>query len=121
MAQPEAVISQSGPLPITKEIQTGSTGPATLVVAGSVWSSTANVEIGIEVSFEGVDIGASEVFSNGPETHRATVPVHLPIVLDKPFTGDPPTTPPVYTVELRALNSNTESDLNDNFQVTLVQ
>ena len=121
MAQPETVISQSGPLPITKQIQTGSTGPATLVIAGSVWSKTPNVEIGIEVSFDGVDIGASEVYSNGTETHRATVPVHLAVNLDKPFTGSPPTTPPVYTVELRPLNSNTESDVNDNFQVTLLQ
>ena len=77
MAQPETIISQSGPLPITKEVQTGSVGDATLVVSGSVWSKVPNVEIGFEISFDGVDIGSSEIYSNGPNTHRATVPVHL--------------------------------------------
>ncbi|MGI9644304.1 MAG: hypothetical protein ACR2O6_03235 [Ilumatobacteraceae bacterium] len=61
------------------------------------------------------------IYSNGPSTHRATVPVHLAIDLDKQFTGDPPINPPVYNVTLQATNSDTESDLNDNFQVTLIQ
>ena len=120
MAQPDPIIHQSGPLPIKAEVQTGSTGPATISAAGSVWSGASNVEIGFEILFEGAVIGSSEIFSNGPSTHRATVPVHIVVTLDKPFTGDPPVTPPIYTVELRPLNSNTNSDVNDNFQVVLL-
>lgn len=120
MAAPDNIISAAGPLPLSADVQTGSVGPATLTVAGSVWSQTANTLIGIEVFFDGTAIGASTIYSNGTEEHRATVPVHLEITLDKPFTGVPPTTPPVYTVELRPLNGQTVSDLNDNFQVTLI-
>jgi hypothetical protein len=118
--QPQNIINQSGPLPISAEVQTGSVGPATLTVAGSVWSSTANTMIGVEVFLDGAAVGTSVIYSNGTEEHRTTVPVHIGIDLDKPFTGDPPTEPPVYTVELRPLNAQTNSDGNDVYQVTLI-
>lgn len=120
MAQPEVIINQAGPLPITAGVTTGSVGPATLIVAGSVWSSTPNVMIGIDVLFDGASVGNSVIFSNGPSTHRTTVPIHIPIELDKPFTGDPPTEPPTYTIELAAMNGDTVSDQNDWYQVALL-
>jgi len=120
MAQPQVIISQQGPLPITVTVQTGSVGPATLVVAGSVWSPTANVDIGMSISMDGALIGNSTIYSNGPDTHRTTVPMHLLVTLDKPFTGDPPDVAPTYTFELTAANGNTASDENDFYQVLLL-
>lgn len=120
MPQPQIIINQAGPLPITANVTSGSTGPATLVVAGSVWSQNTNVEIGINVVFDAQSVGQAVIFSNEPSEHRAVVPMHIPISLDKPFTGDPPTNPPTYTVELVALNGETVSDQNDWFQVVLL-
>ena len=119
MAQPQILIDEVGPLPITETITLGSTGPATLFVSGSVWTQQLNTLIGIEVLLDGEQVGTAEIWSNGTGTHRSVVPKFLPITLNKPFTGSPPTNPPTYTFTLQALNSNTISDLNDNFQVTL--
>ena len=120
MPQPQVIINQAGPLPIHATVTTGSVGPATLVVAGSVWSQTADREIGINVVFDGQSVGKAVIFSNDPAQHRAVVPSHIPITLDKPFTGDPPTDPPSYTVELVASTGDTVSDQNDWFQVVLL-
>ena len=120
MAQPQVVIDQAGGLPITASVQTGSVGPAMLIVSGSVWSQAANQEIGINVVMDGTVVGTSRIFSNGPSTHRATVTTYIPITLDKPFTGDPPTDPPVYSFELVAMNNDTVSDGNDWYQLVLL-
>ncbi len=118
MPQPTIVINQSGGLPISASIPAPGVGPATLVVSGSVWTESANTMIGFEVVFDGSAVGEAIIFSNGASTHRAVVPMHIPVELDKPWLGDPPQ-PPDYTVELRAL-PNTNSDSNDWYQVALL-
>lgn len=115
---PDSIINQSGPLPVRKSFQTGSVGPAVLGVSGSVWTAKNNTLIGIEVFLDGRSVGAAKIFSNVPNTHRSVVPVHVPIVLDKPFTG-PQFDPPTYTIELRPLNADTNADENDWFHVAL--
>ncbi len=120
MGQPEVIINQAGPLPITTTMTTGSVGPATLTLSGSVWSPTADRLIGIAVELDGVPVGDAVIFSNTPSVHRAVVSMHFPIDLDKPFTGDPPVNPPSYTVSLLPLNADTTSDGNDWYQVTLI-
>ncbi|NND73409.1 MAG: hypothetical protein HKN44_00215 [Ilumatobacter sp.] len=115
----QVIINQPGPLPLTATVKTGSTGPASLAVAGSVWSETTNVMLGVDVEFDGTAVGTAKIFSNGTDTHRALVPMHVPVDLDKPFTGDPPTEPPDYTVTLKPANGDTITDENDWFQVVL--
>ncbi len=118
MAQPQVIINQAGGLPIQTSVVAPGVGPAMLVVAGSVWSPNANQMIGIDVIFDGQSIGHAVIFSNGASTHRAVVPMHIPIELDKQWEGDPPQ-PPNYTVELAPLNGETASDSNDWYQVLL--
>ncbi len=113
----EIIINQQGPLPITTTITTASDGPAMLVVAGSVWSQSANNEIGINVVLEGERVGVASIYSNGASTHRAVVPAYIPITLDKQWPS--PTEPPTYTVELVASTPATVSDSNDSFVVVL--
>ncbi len=120
MALPQIIINQKGGLPITAEVTTGSVGPSMLIVSGSVWSPNADRLIGIGVTLDGAAVGEAVIWSNTPAQHRAVVSVYLPIELDKPFTGDPPVNPPTYTVELAALNGDTNSDYNDWYQVVLL-
>lgn len=119
MAQPQIIINQAGGLPITASLQIASDGPATLILSGSVWSPTADRLIGIAIEMDGQTVGDAVIFSNTPSVHRAVVSVHLPIELDKPWTGDPPM-PPTYTFTLLPLNADTTSDSNDWYQVTLL-
>ena len=114
MAQPRILIDQVGPLPLTKTITLGSTGPATLSVSGSVWTQQQDTLIGIEILLDGESVGTAEIWSNGPVTHRSVVPKLFAIELNEPFTGDPPTKPPTYTITLQVMNASTISDLNDN-------
>lgn len=117
MPQPQVIIEQAGPLPIEKDLTSGSVGPATLIVSGSVWSQTENVLIGIEVLLDGKSVGVAEIFSNGAATHRAVVSKHFLVNLDKPWPSE--SEPPTYSLKLQVLNAHTTTDQNDNFQVVL--
>lgn len=112
------LIDQRGPLPITKNIQIENTGPVMLFVSGSVWTQSKESSIGFEVLVDGKKVGQAAIYSNQPLTHRSVVPVYLPAFLNKPWTGNPPTTPPTYAITLQPLDG-TSSDRNDHFQVTL--
>lgn len=114
---PTQVINQSGPLPIKVSVSPEATGPATLVVAGSVWTQKQNALIGIAVSFEGRVIGEAKIWSNAPATHRAVVTQHLMVDLDKDWSGGQPA---AYEVSLTAMNGDTIGDKNDYYSVTLV-
>lgn len=113
----QIVVSQVGPLPITKRVQVGSAGPAMLFVSGSVWAQTEETRIGFEVLVEGTKVGEATIYSNRPNTHRSVVPVYLPVFLNKAW----PTASrrPEYTITLQPLEG-TYSDSNDQFQVMLM-
>jgi hypothetical protein len=66
--------------------------------------------IGIQVSLDGTVIGTANIFSNGASTHRAVVPVYLPVKL----------APGSHTIQLAvAAGTTTVSDLNDRFTAVL--
>jgi hypothetical protein len=75
-----------------------------------VWSTTADQLIGIALLIDGesTPITAS-IFSNGPSTHRAVVPVIVPYT----FTIGP------HTFELQPSTSHTTSDYNDFYTLTV--
>jgi len=75
------ISSHAGPLPLSAQFNAPSDGPAALIVSGSVWSGPANQLIGVTVQLDGKPLGSSSIFSNGPSTHRATVPVYIPVTL----------------------------------------
>ena len=74
--------------------------------------------------FEGKSIGHAKIYSNAPNTHRAVVSQHIPILLDKQWTlhedDDVPPTPASYSLTLQALNDDTVSDGSDHYSVTLI-
>jgi len=102
--------NQKGPLPIKASFMAPGDMPMYLEVQGSVWTTTANQMIGIQVKLDGNVIGTANIFSNAASTHRTVVPVYLPIKLAQ---GS-------HTVELSlAPNTTTTSDFNDFYSAVL--
>ncbi len=118
MPDRQIIINHSGPLPLSADIQTGSNGPAMLFLSGSVWTQEAAGEIGVVVSLDGQEVGQAVIWSNAPAVHRALVPVFIQIDLDKPWPSE--TEMPTYTITLAPMNTDTVSDVNDWFQLSLV-
>ena len=110
MAVQVLIGNQKGPLPIQTTFQAPGDMPMNLEVTGSVWTQSANQMIGIQVSLDGAVIGTANIFSNTASTHRAVVPVYIPIKL----------TQGSHTLQLAvAASTTTVSDLNDRFTAVL--
>jgi hypothetical protein len=110
MADVQVLIAQAGPLPIKASAEIESDGPAVLTLAGSVWSPTANTMIGVSLMIDNEPaLISADIFSNGPSTHRAVVPVTFPYT----FTIG------THTFELVPSTSQTTSDANDVFRLTV--
>jgi hypothetical protein len=105
MADVQVIIDQAGPLPIKATADIESLGPAVLTLAGSVWSQTSNTMIGVSLLVDGESAGSARIFSNGPSTHRAVVPVTIPYT----FTIGS------HTFTLEPMTTQTISDANDFF------
>lgn len=106
----EILINQAGPLEMEATFNSPSDGPMMVYVSGSVWSSTANVMIGIGVAIDGTNVANATIFSNGGATHRAVVPIYIPVKL----------TSGQHTISLSAANTDTVSDYNDFYQAALI-
>jgi hypothetical protein len=99
-----------GPLPISATFSALSDGPSTLIIHGSVWSTSANQKVGFAVQLDGTQVGTAQLFSNGANTHRAVVPAYIPIKLAQ---GQ-------HTLNLVLLpGTQTTSDFNDVFTVVI--
>lgn len=110
MADVRVIISQAGPLPITATAEIESDGPSVVTLAGSVWSQQPNTMIGFTLLIDGEPtLISAEIFSNGTGTHRAVVPVTVPYT----FTIGP------HTLALEPATSDTTSDANDRFYLTV--
>ena len=105
----QIVIDRTGPLPITQKFNSDIQGPATFILTGSVWSQTANTNIGVQLLLDGVELGEAEIFSNGVSTHRAVVPQYLNANLK---VGE-------HTLTLEASTTQTLSDINDTYRVVV--
>lgn len=110
MAVQVLIGDQKGPLPIKAQFMAPGDMPMYLEVTGSVWTTSANQMIGIQVSVDGTVVGTANIFSNGASTHRNVVPRYFPIKLNQ---GS-------HTVELAvAPGTTTTSDFNDFFNAVL--
>lgn len=107
----QVIVSQKGPLPITVNFNAPGDAPVYLEINGSVWTTTANSLIGIQVQLDGQVLGLAQIFSNGASTHRAVVPAYFPVNLSygKPHT----------LVLSAAPGSTTTSDFNDFFTAVI--
>ena len=110
MAFAQTLIDQSGPLPVSVTFNAPSDGEVVFLVSGSVWTSTQNEMIGINILLDGNEIGEAEIFSNGPTTHRAVVPQYITTKL----------TLGSHTLTLTPSTSATTSDINDSYRVMVL-
>ena len=115
MAELQQIIQQAGPLPISATATIETDAPTAVTLAGSVWTTTQNSMIGVALSIDGQVVAKAQIYSNGPNTHRAVVPVTVPYTF---ATG--PKGPEPHTFELTALTSPTTSDYNDFFSVSVL-
>ena len=98
----QMLINQKGPLPVTAQFNSIGDSPMYLEVQGSVWTTTANVMIGINIDIDGKSLGTAYIFSNTASTHRACVPAYIQVQLAQG--------PHKLTLSAAA---NTTSDYND--------
>jgi hypothetical protein len=105
----QIIINQAGPLPITATFASPSDATTNLEIYGSVWSQSANNMIGISIDLDGKKVGMAQIFSNGTATHRAVVPVYIPISVGQ---GN-------HTLKLYQSTPQTVSDFNDVFCAVL--
>ena len=98
------------PLPLSATFNALSDAPCTLVVHGSIWSTSANQKVGFAVQIDGTQVGTSTFFSNGANTHRAAVPTYIPLKLKQ---GQ-------HTLNIVLLpGTQTTTDLNDVFSAVI--
>ena len=106
----QPILAQVGPLPLSAGFNALSDSPAYVEVQGSVWTTTANQMIGIDVALDGNKIGTAQIFSNTASTHRAVVGVYIPVKL----------TQGQHKLTLSAKSgSTTTSDFNDYYTVVI--
>ena len=106
----QVILSQKGPLPITVSFNAPGDLTAVLEVNGSVWTTTANQMIGIQIQLDGVNLGQANIFSNAASTHRAVVPAYFKVPLKYGVA---------HKLVLTAATSATTSDLNDFFTAVI--
>ncbi len=106
----QVLVSQKGPLPISVSFNAPGDIPCILEVNGSVWTQTANQMIGIQVAFDGANIGQANIFSNTASTHRAVVPGYFKVQLKYGVQ---------HKLVLSAVPGGTVSDLNDFFTAVI--
>jgi hypothetical protein len=112
MADLVQVIAQAGPLPVSASVKIESTEPTIVTLAGSVWTTSANKEIGILLSIDGVQAAKAQLFANPANTHLSVVPVTFPYTF--PWTEDQE-----HSFTLDGLTSDTTSDYNDFYVLTV--
>ena len=104
------VINANGPLPVSNEFTAESDAQMVLFVSGSAWTQEAGNWIGIDVQVDGQSIGMASVYTNEATSHRALIPILLPVTV----SGGS------HTITFNPLNGYTIADENDYFNATLI-
>ncbi|HYN14464.1 MAG TPA: hypothetical protein VES66_01575 [Terriglobales bacterium] len=105
-----SIINQPGPLPIQAQFKAPLDGPALLVVTGSLWASSANVLMQMNVYLDGALVATAQMFSNGSSTHRVLPTMFISL----PLSFGP------HTLQLALSGSSVTSDLNDFFSAAIL-
>lgn len=93
-----------GSLPYQFEYTPNQDNPLVIQFSGSCYSGTANRMVGLQLSIGNDVIGKSQIYSNGNQTHRATVPASS---VYKFHYGTP------IAITVSAANGDTVFDTND--------
>ena len=106
------LIDSAGPLPLKATFESPVDGPVTFVLSGTAWTQQAPVLTGIGLLLDGAEIGSSAVcFANQNALHLAMRTTY--ITFDNLTIGQ-------HSVTIQTANSQTVTDFNDYFQVTLL-
>ena len=109
MADLTQIFAQNGPLPLKTSVNIQSNMPAVVTLAGSVWSKTANQQIGIALLIDGNVAASATIFANPASQHMAVVPIEFAYT----FEIGP------HDFALNPWNNATVSDKNDFYCVTV--
>ncbi len=103
-------VNQAGPLPITRAF-TSSGGTLVVFVSGSLSTSKPALLLVMNIDFDGNRIGTCQEWIN-VSSHISLVPVLLTVP-----------TPPAgnHVIELSVGSGNTASDVNDYYNVTVIE
>ena len=101
---------KGGPLPISEQFKSPTDAGAMIEVSGSLRSNGSPVLIGFQILIDGHAVGASQIWSNADNVHRATVPV----LVSAPKDFNP------HTLTLQPMNNNSIGDQNDYFTAKLI-
>ena len=112
MANAMVIYDGPGPLPKRASFDAPSDGPVVFVLSGTSRTSSSPVLTGINLSLDGNFIGtAAMCWQNNNDNHMAMRTTLIPFNSLRFGT---------HTIEINNANSNTITDVNDYFQVTLL-
>ena len=109
MADLTQIFAGPGPLPLKTSVDIQSNMPAVITLAGSVWTKTANQQIGIALLIDGEVAASATIFANPASQHMAVVPVEFAYTFE---IG-------THEFVLNPWNNATTSDKNDSYCVTV--
>ena len=109
MADLTQIFAGPGPLPLKTSVDIQSNMPAVITLAGSVWTKTANQQIGIALLIDGQVAASATIFANPASQHMAVVPIEFAYT----FEIGP------HDFALNPWNNATVSDKNDSYCVTV--
>ena len=112
MANALVIFDGAGPLPQSATFNAPSDAPVVFVLSGTAWTQSAPSLIGISQSLDGIVIGNPAIcWANQDANHQAMRTTFIP------YNG---LSFGQHTIELTNAYSNTITDVNDYFQVTLL-
>jgi hypothetical protein len=106
----QKILALNGPLPIKASFNSPVIGAVDFIITGTAWTSVSPGPIGITVTIDGAPIANSLMFANLKSDHM-TLPTALGSITLS--TIGP------HVVEILQANSNTTTDFNDAFTVTI--
>jgi YbbR domain-containing protein len=111
MINAEVLMDAIGPLPQSVTFQAPSDSSVMFVLTGTAYTQSAAATIGVMLILDGVQIGTASVcYANTNNVHMAMLPTF--VELDNLTFGE-------HTLEVVVYGSQTVTDINDHFQVTL--
>lgn len=110
MADAQQLVFSNGPLPIKQSFNAPADGPVIFFLSGSAWASGNNELVGLTLTLDGALLGNALVFCNEANSHRAVPAILVPATL----------TSGSHLLEIAKFNSNTSTDQNDYYMVTLL-
>jgi hypothetical protein len=106
------IFDGAGPLPVSAKFNSPLDGPVTFVLTGTAWTQTAGSLIGLDLVLDGNGIGNSAMcYANNSADHMAMRTTFIEV--DNLSYGP-------HTIEIIGAYSDTVTDFNDYFQVTML-